>query len=58
MTTDQLAAAPRLLTRESLSLARRWAFKGGWAILDQGLFAGSNFLAGVVLLACWQTEQT
>jgi len=56
VTTDQLAAAPRLLTRESLSLARRWAFKGGWAILDQGLFAGSNFLAGIVL-ARWLPQQ-
>ncbi|CAM3384882.1 hypothetical protein [Rhodothermus bifroesti] len=29
-----------------------WARKGFWAVLDQGLFAGSNFLASV-LLARW-----
>ena len=26
-----------------------WAKKGGWAVLDQGLFAGANFLINVVL---------
>lgn len=29
-----------------------WARKGFWAVLDQGLFAGSNFLVSV-LLARW-----
>ncbi len=32
--------------------ARRWAVKGGWALLDQGLFSGANFLVNV-LLARW-----
>jgi|DewCreStandDraft_1066081.scaffolds.fasta_scaffold00244_55 hypothetical protein len=26
-----------------------WARKGFWAVLDQGLFAGSNFLVSVLL---------
>ncbi len=34
------------------SKARRWATKGGLAILDQGLISGSNFLIGI-LLARW-----
>lgn len=29
-----------------------WAQKGGWAVTDQALFAGTNFLAGL-LLARW-----
>ncbi len=29
-----------------------WAGRGAWAVVDQGLFAGSNFLVGV-LLARW-----
>ena len=32
--------------------AARWATKGGFAILDQGLISGSNFLIGI-LLARW-----
>ena len=30
----------------------RWATKGGWAVLDQGLFSGANFLVNI-LLARW-----
>lgn len=30
----------------------RWATKGGWALLDQGLFSGANFLVNI-LLARW-----
>ena len=32
-----------------------WFRKGSWAILDQGLFAGSNFALNI-LLARWMTE--
>ena len=32
--------------------ARQWAVKGGWAVLDQGLFSGANFLVNI-LLARW-----
>ena len=34
----------------------RWAAKGGLAILDQGLFAGANFVANI-LLARWLTPE-
>jgi len=33
----------------------RWATKGGFAILDQGLISGSNFLIGI-LLARWLAQ--
>ena len=33
----------------------RWFKKGSWAVLDQGLFAGSNFALNI-LLARWMTE--
>jgi O-antigen/teichoic acid export membrane protein len=39
-----------------LTTIRNWLWKGGWAILDQGLFAGANFLLGVVL-ARWLPAQ-
>ena len=35
-----------------LPLARRWGAKAGFAVLDQGLFAGTNFLMNI-LLARW-----
>ncbi|RMG89271.1 MAG: hypothetical protein D6706_21670, partial [Chloroflexi bacterium] len=34
------------------SAARRWAVKGGGAVLDQGLFSAANFLVNI-LLARW-----
>ena len=34
----------------------RWAAKGGLAILDQGLFAGANFVVNI-LLARWLTPE-
>lgn len=34
----------------------RWVLKGGLALLDQGLFAGSNFVASI-LLARWLSPQ-
>ncbi|WP_162787710.1 hypothetical protein [Anaerolinea thermolimosa] len=36
----------------ALPALRRWVGRGFWAVLDQALFAGSNFLVGV-LLARW-----
>ncbi|MGD0749789.1 MAG: hypothetical protein ABSA23_00095 [Anaerolineales bacterium] len=33
---------------------RSWAFKGGFSILDQGFFSGSNFIISI-LLARWLT---
>jgi O-antigen/teichoic acid export membrane protein len=38
--------------RPPLSRWIRWAQKGGFAILDQGLFAGTNFIVSI-LLARW-----
>jgi len=39
----------------AVSTARRWAGRGAWALLDQTMFAGSNFLVSIVL-ARWLTE--
>jgi len=39
----------------AVSTARRWAGRGAWAMLDQTMFAGSNFLVSIVL-ARWLTE--
>ena len=36
----------------TLKRVLKWLHKGGFAVLDQGLFAGSNFLASI-LLARW-----
>jgi O-antigen/teichoic acid export membrane protein len=44
--------AARWVQHGILARALPWATKGGLAILDQGLFAGTNFLANV-LLARW-----
>lgn len=38
----------------SLDDAVRWGRKGGWALLDQALFSGTNFLASI-LLARWMS---
>ena len=35
-----------------LTSLHKWVIKGGWAILDQGLFSGANFLVNI-LLARW-----
>lgn len=44
--------APQQQRNSLLSQAISWATKGGFAILDQGLISGSNFLIGI-LLARW-----
>ena len=38
-----------------ISTGFRWATRGSWAVLDQALFAGTNFLTNV-LLARWLPE--
>ena len=43
-------------SRTNLKTLSRWLQKGFWAVSDQGLFATSNFLLGV-LLARWLTPQ-
>ena len=35
-----------------ISRYRSWVVKGGWAVVDQGLFSGANFLVNI-LLARW-----
>ncbi len=37
---------------ELISRYRSWVVKGGWTVLDQGLFSGANFLVNI-LLARW-----
>ena len=41
-----------ILSNDTLRQYLAWIQKGGFAVLDQGLFAGTNFLVGV-LLARW-----
>lgn len=43
--------------RPEVEQARRWLAWGFWSVMDQGLFAGTNFLAGV-LLARWLAPAT
>lgn len=52
-TADQ-PAAQGLLGR--LRRRKDWASRGVWAVMDQGLFAGANFLI-TVGLAVWLTER-
>ncbi|MDR7400087.1 MAG: hypothetical protein QN144_12370, partial [Armatimonadota bacterium] len=42
----------KLLTPPTLARARVWASRGLWAVADQGLFSGANFVVNV-LLARW-----
>ncbi|MGC2793090.1 MAG: hypothetical protein WA899_13770, partial [Candidatus Sulfotelmatobacter sp.] len=49
----------RILSIDCAGAVRKlvpWAMKGGLAILDQGLFAGSNFVISI-LLARWLTPE-
>lgn len=59
-TSPLVSAAPATVAdREAPSRAARvmgWARKGAWSILDQGLFAGANFVVNV-LLARWLTPE-
>jgi len=41
----------------SAGSTRRWFFKGGMAILDQGIFSGANFVLNVVLARWLVPEQ-
>jgi O-antigen/teichoic acid export membrane protein len=50
MVSKKTFACAEEMTQRRRALA--WIQKGGWAILDQGLFAGTNFLVNV-LLARW-----
>jgi O-antigen/teichoic acid export membrane protein len=43
-------------TQAVFALFRKWAAKGGLAIIDYGLISGSNFLLGI-LLARWLTPK-
>jgi len=54
--TTAAAPVPRLWRGESLALTIRWAFNAGYAVLDQLLFALSNFAINVVM-ARWLTPQ-
>lgn len=47
-----VAAPSQTGLRRTLARTLPWLLKGGLAILDQGLFAGTNFLANI-LLARW-----
>ena len=49
-------ALPVSLMRIGKKRLISWALKGGLALLDQGLFAGSNFVASI-LLARWLSPQ-
>jgi O-antigen/teichoic acid export membrane protein len=57
-TASPFSGLRRMLDLSGFSLVgkwatvRRWAVKGGWAVLDQGLFSGANFLVNI-LLARW-----
>ena len=53
-TSQPPAALPR--TANGLVRARGWVVRGAWAILDQGLFALSNFAINIVL-ARWLTYE-
>src|SRR4051794_33143169 len=50
------APAPRAWSSASSASALRWGFKAGFAVLDQGLFALSNFIINVVM-ARWLAPQ-
>jgi O-antigen/teichoic acid export membrane protein len=47
---------PQLSGDSVFAMFRKWATKGGLAIIDYGLISGSNFLLGI-LLARWMTPK-
>lgn len=47
----------RVLQHTSVAQAVSWCTQGGFAVLDQGLFAGTNFLLNVVLARCLEPAE-